>query len=148
MGTRALAAVSAAQLLSGVAGLGLAARRRTPSDPLGVHLNVPRDHIVRNSVVLGTGQSAPLVMMALQAWATARLTRAADPRAVRVLRVLGAVMVFGYLVERGSPLWRGHRDPVGTPVFLVGLAGAVGMLTLAGPAAGPAAGPGVRRAAC
>ncbi len=135
MGSGALAAVSTSQLLSGLAGLALAARRRTPSDPVGVHLHVPRDHIVRSSVVLGTGQSAPMVMMALQAWATLRVARADDPRAVRVLRSLGAVMVGGYLVERASPLWPGHRDAVATPVFVAGLAGAVAMAVLARPGA-------------
>lgn len=90
---------------------------------------------MRSSVVLGTGQSAPMAMMALQAWATLRVARAEDPRAERVLRTLRAVMVGGYLVERASPLWPGHRDAVATPVFVAGLAAAVAMVVLARPAA-------------
>jgi hypothetical protein len=133
MGSPVLAAVSAGQLLCGLAGLAVAVRRRTPSDPVGMHLHVPRDHILRGSVLLGTGQSAPLVMMALQAWATLRVAQREDARAVRVLRALGTVMVAGYLVERASPLWPGRRDAVATPVFAGGLAGAVAMVVLARP---------------
>jgi hypothetical protein len=127
---RLLAVVSAAQLLTGVAGLAIAARRTLPADPVGVHLNVPRDHIVRNSVVLGTGQSAPILMMAPQLWATLRVARRGDSVAARTLGYLGTAMVGGYLVERGSPLWPGHRDGLATSVYLAGLAGSLAMAGL------------------
>ena len=86
--------------------------------------------MVRNAIVLGTGQSAPNVMMATQALAIARLARDRSPRARRTLGVLGAVMIGGYLIERESPLWRGHRDPLATAVFVKGFAGAVAMAVL------------------
>jgi hypothetical protein len=44
--------------------------------------------------------------------------------------VLGAIMTFGYLVERGSPLFPGHQELVGTPLFAGGLLGAIGMAWL------------------
>lgn len=125
-----LAAISGVQLATGLAGLAIAARRKLPADPIGVHLNVPRSHIVRNSVVLGTGQSAPILMMAAQARATLRLARGNDAAAGRTLGVLGAAMVAGYLVERGSPIWPGHLDRVATPTYVGGLAAAVAMARL------------------
>lgn len=118
---------SAVQLAAGLAGLAIAARRGQPADPVGLHLNVPHEHIVRSSTILGTAQSAPLAMMAPQAWAILRLLRGDNPSAARTLGRLGATMVGGYLVERGSPLWPGHRDRIATPVYLVGVAGAVAM---------------------
>jgi hypothetical protein len=44
--------------------------------------------------------------------------------------VLGCIMTFGYLVERGTPLWPGRLDPVETPVYGAGLLGAVAMAWL------------------
>ena len=129
--SRWLAVTSAVQLASDVAGFVIADRRRLPADPVGVHLHIPRTHMVRNSVLLGTGESAPLVMVAAQVWATCRLMRGPDETARKTLRALGAAMVGGYLIERGSPLWPGHREPWATAAFSVGLAGSAAMTALA-----------------
>ncbi len=129
--SRWLAVASAVQLASDVAGFVIADRRRLPADPVGVHLNIPRTHMVRNSVLLGTGESAPLVMVAAQAWATYRLMRGPDETARKTLQALGAAMVGGCLIERGSPLWPGHRERWATTAFAMSLAGAAAMAVLA-----------------
>ncbi len=129
--SRWLAVTSAVQLASDVAGFVVADRRRLPADPVGVHLHIPRTHMVRNSVLLGTAESAPLVMVAAQAWATYRLMRGPDETARKILQALGAAMVGGCLIERGSPLWPGHRERWATTVFAVSLAGAAAMAVLA-----------------
>ena len=129
--SRWLVVTSVVQLASGVAGLVIASRRRLPADPVGVHLHLPRTHMVRNSLLLGTAESAPLVMMAAQAWATGRLMRGPDETARRALGALGAAMVGGYLIERGSPLWPGHHERWSTAAFAVGLAASAAMAALA-----------------
>ncbi|WP_156971217.1 hypothetical protein [Knoellia sinensis] len=126
----ALVATAAAQLTAGLVGEAIAARRGRPSDPMLGHWNLPRDHMVRNAIVLGTGQSAPNIMMMTQAVAAAQLARDGSPRARRTLGVLGAIMIGGYLIERETPLWSGHRDALATPVFATGLAGAIAMALL------------------
>ena len=126
----ALVVAAASQLAAGLVGEVVAVRRGRPSDPLLGHWNLPHDHLVRNALVLGTGQSAPNVMMVTQAAAVVALARDGSPRARRTLGALGAVMVFGYLVERESPLWPGRRDPLATTVFAAGFAGAVCMAWL------------------
>ena len=130
---RTLVALSAVQLLTDLVGLAIATRRRQPGDLIGLHITLPRDHILRDSVVLGSAQSAPLVMVVAQAWATVTLASGRNLLALRTLRVLGAAMVAGCLVERGSPLWPGHLDALSTPVFAASLGGAVAMAVLASP---------------
>jgi hypothetical protein len=125
-----LAAVSSAQLAAGLIGLPIAIRKRLPSDPVGVHLNLSSDRLARDQIVLGTARSAPGVMLAMQAIATAALFRGPSQRARRTLGVLGCIMTFGYLVERQPPLLPGRLDPVETPVYGVGLLGAVSMAWL------------------
>ena len=125
-----LAGVSLAQLAAGLVGLPIAIRKRLPSNPVGVHLNLSADHLARDQVVLGTARSAPGVMLAIQAVATAALLRGPSRRARRTLGVLGCIMTFGYLVERQPPLLPGRFDPVETPVYGVGLLGAVLMAWL------------------
>ena len=125
-----LAGVSLAQLAAGLVGLPIAIRKRLPSNPVGVHLNLSADHLARDQVVLGTARSAPGVMLAIQAVATAALLRGPSRRARRTLGVLGCIMTFGYLVEHQPPLLPGRFDPVETPVYGVGLLGAVLMAWL------------------
>jgi hypothetical protein len=127
---RILVTVSAAQMLTGLVGLAIAVRRRLPSDPMGVHLNLSADHLARDQVILGTARSAPGVMLLIQAVSTATLARQPSTRAIRTLGVLGAIMTFGYLVERRSPLFPGHYDSVSTPLFAGGLVGAAAMAWL------------------
>jgi hypothetical protein len=130
---QALAAVSAAQLVSGIAGQVVALRRGHPYDiPV---LSGRPGSMVRDSLLMGTALSAPVHMLATQAWAVGRLAAGPDERARQVLRVLGTVMVAGYLLER---LDRKRLTPAGfesveTPVVVSGLGLAAAMAVLARP---------------
>jgi hypothetical protein len=96
-GSRALAAISAAQLGAGLAGFALAARREHPYDlPF---LKGKPEHVVRDQLWMGTALSAPAPMLVAQAVATGALARRADERATATLGVLGLMMVPGYLIE-------------------------------------------------
>ena len=124
---QALVAVSSAQLAAGVAGQVTALRRHHAYDtPL---MSGRPEKVARDSWLQGTALSAPVVMLAGQAWATARLRTAPRDGARRALGGLGVVMTAGYLMER---LGR-HRltprgfDPVETPIVVAGLAGAAAM---------------------
>ncbi|MGD0685407.1 MAG: hypothetical protein ABSA03_09850 [Streptosporangiaceae bacterium] len=95
---RFLVAVSVAQLASGLGGMALAIRRRRAFD-------LPfwrgrESAVARDSLLIGTALSAPVVMLGAQACATAVLLRQPSVTAERVLSGLGAVMVAGYLAER------------------------------------------------
>ena len=125
-----LVAVSAGQLAAGIAGLGVAVRRRR-------HFDIPflrgdPDHVPRDACWGGTAYSAPVYMLAAQAWAIARLARGPDQKACRVLTWLGGVMIPGYLLERSARqrLRPGGFDPVETPLVTAGLAGAAAMVAL------------------
>ena len=122
-----LVAVSAAQLATGLAGLGVALRRRRNYD-VGFLKGRP-DRVGRDSFWAGTAYSAPSYMLAAQAWATTRLRRGPDDGARRLLGMLGVVMVPGYLMERygRAHLRPGGLDPVETPVVVTGLLGAAVM---------------------
>ena len=126
----ALVAVSRAQLAAGLAGLAVALRRRRNYDV--VFMRGGPDRVARDSLWFGTAYSAPAYMLALQAWATARLAKGPDDGARRVLGLLGAVMVPGYLAERygRQHLRRGGFDPVETPVVAAGLGLAAAMAVL------------------
>jgi hypothetical protein len=131
MATRsALVAVSAAQLAAGLAGQLVALRRRRNYD-VGFMKGSPA-HVGRDSLWAGTAYSAPITMLATQAWATARLRRGPDDGARRLLGMLGVLMVPGYLMERHgrAHLRPGGLDPLETPVLLagLGLAAAMGVL--------------------
>ena len=132
---RVLAAVSLVQLTAGLVGLPIGIRKRLPSDPVGVQLNLSADHLARDQILLGTARSAPGIMLATQAVATATLLQGPSRRAHRALGVLGCIMTFGYLVERQPALLPGRSDPVETLAYQVGLVGAVVMawLGLQGP---------------
>ena len=131
MTTRAaLVSVSSAQLAVQLAGLTVAVRRRRNYD-VGFMRGSP-EHVVRDSLWAGTAYSAPITMLAAQAWATARLRRGPDDGARRLLGMLGVMMVPGYLMERyvREHLHPRCLDPVETPVALagLGLAAAMGVL--------------------
>jgi hypothetical protein len=89
-------------------------------------------HVGRDSWWAGTAFSAPSYMMAAQAWAIAR---GGDDVSRRTLRLLGTVMVPGYLLERFArqSLRPDGVDPVETPIVAVGLTGAVAMVVLGRP---------------
>ena len=125
-----LAAVSAVQLAAGLGGMALAIRRRRAFD-------IPFWHgqestVGRDSLLMGTALSAPVMMLGAQAWATAALVRSPSLAAERVLGGLGSAMVAGYLSER---LVRRRVLPSGwdaaeTPVVTAGMSLAVVMALL------------------
>jgi hypothetical protein len=119
---RVLAVVSAAQLAAGVAGQRVALRDGRSFDIAVLGWRGRPERVARDSWFLGTGLSAPVVMLATQAIATARLAVGPSQAAMRTLGVLGAVMTCGYLVERefrvaASP---GGWNPVVTPIAAAG----------------------------
>jgi len=77
-----ITAVSAVQLAAGLGGMTLAIRRRRAFD-------IPFWHgqesaVSRDSLLMGTALSAPVVMLGAQAWATAALARRPNRAAERV----------------------------------------------------------------
>ena len=87
--TALLVRVSAAQLAAGLAGQALAIARRAHYDiPFGTGRP---EHVVRDSFVMGTALSAPVDMLAMQAWATARLSRRPGRPARARGRAAGAI---------------------------------------------------------
>lgn len=122
-----LVAASTGQLAAGLAGLVIALRRHHPYDtPL---MSGRPENVARDSVLSGTALSAPVVMLAAQAWAIRRLRARPADGARRALGGLGVTMVAGYLMERlcRARLTPGGFDPLETPVVAVGLLGAAGM---------------------
>jgi hypothetical protein len=95
--TRILARVSAAQLATGLAGLGLAVRRRHAYDFAWMHGRP--ETIARDSLLMGTALSAPAYMLVAQGVATRRVFRGMAGRSRPVLGALGAAMIGGYLGE-------------------------------------------------
>jgi hypothetical protein len=128
MGHRSmLVTVSTVQLAAGLAGQVVALRRRRPYDtPL---MSGRPEHVARDSLLQGTALSAPVVLLAAQAWAIARLRTGPHDGARRLLGLLGVLMTGGYLVERLGRfrLSPGGFDAVETPVVVAGLAGAAAM---------------------
>jgi hypothetical protein len=128
-----LVAVSAAQLIAGTAGHLLALKRRLAYDIAPISWRGQPRHVGRDSWLMGTALSAPVVMLAAQAAATARLaTSGGGPAAARTLGVLGATMVGGYLLEREvrTVLTPSHWDPAETPVVVAGAGLALAMARL------------------
>jgi hypothetical protein len=141
-----LVAVSAGQLAAGLTGLVVALRRRRNYDVwLPVRgLRGSPEHVVRDSVLMGTAYSAPVPMLLAQGWSLGRLSARPDPRAARDLAVLGSLMVPGYLVERWGRTSLRRWDPVETPLVAtsLGLAAAMAVLGARGSAGRI---PGMRR---
>lgn len=107
---KALAAVSAAQLALGLAGLRKALRDRTSYDVWKLKGD-PR-HIERDHWVAGTNLSAPGVMLVLQGLATLGLLIPERRKtAAKTLGILGAIMTGGYPGERSvREAWRGKSS--------------------------------------
>jgi pimeloyl-ACP methyl ester carboxylesterase len=128
--SRLLAAVSVAQLATGVAGIGVALRRRHPYDVLWIHGRA--DAIARDTILKGTALSSPVSNLLLQAALTVVVARRPSPGAARVLGGLGALQVAGYLGERlvRRRLRPSGWDAVESPLVLagIGLAGAMAAL--------------------
>ena len=129
----ALVAASTAQLASGLAGQFVALRRRRPYDtPV---MSGRPENVGRDSFFQGTALSAPVVMLGAQAWAIARLAAGPHERARQVLRLLGTVMISGYLAERlgRRRLTPAGFDPVETSIVVSGIGGAAAMAVLGRP---------------
>jgi hypothetical protein len=116
-----LVAVSTAQLAAGMAGQFVALRDRRSFDIALIGWRGRPERVARDSWLLSTGLSAPVVMLATQAVTTSRLAAGPSRRAARTLGVLGAAMAGGHLVERefravlppgGGILWLSRRSPV------------------------------------
>jgi hypothetical protein len=130
-----LVIVSAAQLAAGIVGMVVAIEERHAYDiPL---LHGRPENLGRDAVVMGTAFSAPIVMLAAQCLATARLFRGASRPARVTLGSLGATMVAGYLAERlvRRRLRRSGWHTLESPLVAAGLALAATMAVLGlGPA--------------
>jgi len=126
---RVLVAISAAQLSAGIAGQLIALRDGRSFDIALVGWRGQPDQVLRDSWLIGTGLSAPVVMLTAQAIATLRLAAGPNQRARRTLGALGAVMTCGYLVEREfrSSLSPASWDPLATPIAAVAFPLAVAM---------------------
>ena len=111
-----------AQLGAGVAGQLLALWDRRSFDVALLGWRGRPERVARDSWLLGTGLSAPVVMLITQAVVTTRLAAGPSRAATRVLGALGAAMTSGYLVEREfrDALGPAGWDPVVTPVAVAG----------------------------
>ena len=95
-----LLSASAAQLVLAVTGMTVAVRRKLFFDVPLVHMRGHPDHVLRDSIFQGTALSAPITTLVTQAVSTTVLARRSSPVARRVLGVVGALNVPGYLSER------------------------------------------------
>lgn len=124
-----LVAISAAQLAVGVTGQIVALRQGRSFDVAVLRWRGEPARITHDSWLLGTGLSAPVAVMVVQAAATAALAARPSRRDEGTLGALGAAMAAGYLIEsdvRGA-MGPSGWDPVVTPVAGVGLTLAVAM---------------------
>lgn len=127
-----LVAVSAAQLAVGAAGQLVALRDRRAFDiPLLGWRGQP-ERVARDSWLIGTSLSAPVVMASIQAAATVRLGAGTSRTATRILGTLGAAMACGCLIEqefRGALSPKGW-NPTTTPILATGFTLALAMASL------------------
>lgn len=130
---RLLAAVAAAQLAMGVAGLTIALKRQHGYEFLVWHGRTAT--IGRDAIWIGTALSPPMPMLALQSVAIAGAWRGERRAARGVLGGLGAAMVVGYLGEslvRRRLFRRSERDRLESAVARAGLTLAAAMAVLGG----------------
>ena len=120
-----IALVSTAQLGTGILGMAVALRRRHAYEFL--FLEGDEDRIARDSLLLGTALSAPVAFLGTQALAIKVLAERRDPDAVRILRLLGATYVAGYLGERLVRERLRHWDPIESPLAAASVALAAAM---------------------
>ena len=127
---RWLGVVSAAQLGLGVTGLVVAVRRHHAYDLPVLHGRPGT--VARDSVLMGTALSAPVVMLAAQGAATAAVLRDDRAPARLVLGGLGAAMVAGYLGEAlvRTRLRRSGYDRLESPLVGIGIALSAAMAAL------------------
>jgi len=99
---RLLVAVSGAQLAAGGAGQLVALRDRRSFDIALLGWRGQPERVARDSWLIGTALSPPVVMLSIQAAATVRLGAGPSRTATRILRSLGATMACASLLERES----------------------------------------------
>jgi hypothetical protein len=136
-----LAAVSAAQLVSGVAGMVVALRRRHPYDLFWMHGEAEK--IARDTLFRGTALSAPVSNLLMQAALTAVVAARPSRWAQQALGALGVLWVPGDLGERlvRRRLRPSGWEPMESPLLVVAIGLAVAMAALGlGPPAGPRSG--------
>ncbi|HYY81515.1 MAG TPA: hypothetical protein VFD04_20400 [Actinomycetes bacterium] len=127
---RTLAAVSAAQLACGVAGMVVALRRVHPYDVFWMRGRP--EAIARDTLFKGTALSAPVSTLVTQAALTAAMARHPSRRAAQGLRMVGVTMVAGYLGERlvRQRLRPSGWDALESPLVVAALGLSVGMAAL------------------
>ena len=128
--SRLLAAVSVAQLATGVAGMVVALRRRHPYNVFWMHGRA--DAIARDTILRGTALSASVSNLLVQAGLTAVVARRPSRHASQALGGLGATLVAGYLGERlvRQRLRPSGWDAVESLLLLVAIGLAVAMAAL------------------
>jgi hypothetical protein len=126
----ALAAVSAAQLATELAGMVVGLRRRHPYDVFWMHGDPAT--ITHDAVFRGTALSAPVPNMLIQAAMTAVVVRWPSRRAAQALGGWGALMVAGYLGERlvRQRLRPSGWDALESPLLVAAIGLAVAMAAL------------------
>jgi hypothetical protein len=144
---RLLAAVSAAQLATGVTGMIVALRRVHPNDVFWVHGHP--DAIARDTLFKGTAFSAPVSTLVTQAALTAVMAGRPSRRAAQGLRAVGVTMVAGYLGERlvRQRLRPSGWDALESPLVIAALGLSVAMAALGGVAPPDPSHPGTERPA-
>ena len=123
---------AATQLGLGVLGMAVALKRHHPYDFLMLHGR--SDKVARDSLLMGTAFSAPVVMLVAQGGAVVQVLRGETQPADRVLAGLGIAMVPGYLGEAllRRRLHRSGFDRIESPLVVggIGLAAAMAVLGL------------------
>ena len=124
---RLLARLAAAQLALNLAGFSLALRNRYAFDVPFMHGDPAR--IRSQAVIFGTAFSAPHLLLITHLVAVIRLIREPDLAASKVLRIIGAIYVTGYLAERRvrRSLTRTGWHPLESPLLIASLALSVAM---------------------
>jgi hypothetical protein len=129
---RVLVATSQAQLATVAVGQLVALRERRSFDIAFVGWRGKPDRVARDSWLIGTALSGPVVMHVIQAAAIVRLRAGRSHTATRILGSLGATMACASLLERDV---RSALSPAGwnrttTPIAAAGLTLAVAMAAL------------------
>ena len=113
--------------------MAVAVRRRRFFDVPLVHMRGSPERVLQDSLLNGTALSAPVTMLTLQGVAIAAVARRSSKGWARVLGILGALMVPGYLSERHVRriLSRNGWEPVESPLAVVGIVLSAAMAVLA-----------------
>lgn len=124
--------MSGAQLAAGVMGQLVALRERRAFDIALLGWRGQPERVGRDSWLIGTALSAPVVMLAIQTVATVRLGGGPSRVARRALGSLGATMACASLLESEvrTALSPAGWNPTTTPIVAAGFSLAVAMAVL------------------